>query len=85
MVTCQIGHSLFKIPKKISRIRQQDYLQDQWQNLYNDNNFPIDAIISPEQEIAKSLVSFPKTDPVNLKLPTSLKDFCFLVHTTPVS
>ena len=55
MVTCQIGHSLFKIPKKISRIRQQDYLQDQWQNLYNDNNFPIDAIISPEQEIAKSL------------------------------
>tara|TARA_B100001121_G_scaffold64677_1_gene56774 strand:- start:544 stop:1671 length:1128 start_codon:yes stop_codon:yes gene_type:complete len=55
MVTCQIGHSLFKIPKKIARIRQQDYLQDQWQNLYNNNNFPIDAIISPEQEIAKSL------------------------------
>ncbi len=55
MVTCQIGHSLFKIAKKIARIRQQDYLQDQWQNLYNNSNFPIDAIISPEQEIAKSL------------------------------
>ncbi len=55
MVTCQIGHSLFKIPKKIARIRQQDYLQDQWKNLYNVNNFPIDAIISPEQEVAKSL------------------------------
>ncbi len=55
MVTCQIGHSLFQIPKKIARIRQQDYLQDQWQNLYNNNNFPIDAIISPEQEVAKSL------------------------------
>ena len=55
MVTCQIGHSLFEIPKKIARIRQQDYLQEQWQSLYNNNNFPIDAIISPEQEIAKSL------------------------------
>ncbi len=55
MVTCQIGHSLFDIPKKIARIRQQDYLQAQWQNLYNNNNFPIDAIISPEQEVAKSL------------------------------
>ena len=55
MVTCQIGHSLFQIPKKIARIRQQDYLQDQWQNLYNNNNFPVDAIISPEQEVAKSL------------------------------
>tara|TARA_A100001011_G_C14221293_1_gene804466 strand:- start:65 stop:1429 length:1365 start_codon:yes stop_codon:yes gene_type:complete len=55
MVTCQIGHSLFNIPKKIARIRQQDYLKDQWQDLYNNNNFPIDAIISPEQEVAKSL------------------------------
>ncbi len=55
MVTCQIGHSLFNIPKKIARIRQQDYLKDQWENLYNNNNFPIDAIISPEQEVAKSL------------------------------
>ncbi len=55
MVTCQIGHSLFNIPKKIARIRQQDYLKDEWQNLYNNNNFPIDAIISPEQEVAKAL------------------------------
>ncbi len=55
MVTCQIGHSLFEIPKKIARIRQQDYLNDKWQNLYNNENFPIDAIISPEQEVAKSL------------------------------
>ena len=52
MVTCQIGHSLFKIKKKIARIRQQDYLKTDWKNLYNDDNFPIDAIISPEQEVA---------------------------------
>ena len=57
MVTCQIGHSLFKIKKKIARIRQQDYLKADWKNLYNDDNFPIDAIISPEQEVAKGIFS----------------------------
>lgn len=55
MVCCQIGHSLFEIPKKIARIRQQDYLKDEWQNLYITKNLPIDAIISPEAEVAKAL------------------------------
>ena len=55
MVTCQIGYSLFKIKKKIARIRQQDYLKNDCKNLYNDENFPIDAIISPEQEVAKGI------------------------------
>jgi trk system potassium uptake protein len=54
MIACQIGHSLFEIPKKIARIRQQDYLKGEWQNLYTKNNLPIDAIISPEQEVAKA-------------------------------
>ena len=52
MIACQIGHSLFEIPKKIARIRQQDYLKGEWQNLYTKNNLPIDAIISPEKEVA---------------------------------
>ena len=55
MICCQIGHSLFEIPKKIARIRQQDYLKGEWQNLYADKNLPIDAIISPEEEVAKAL------------------------------
>ena len=55
MVCCQIGHSLFNIPKKIARIRQQDYLKGEWQKLYTNNNLPIDAIISPEEEVAKAL------------------------------
>ena len=55
MITCQIGHSLFNIPKKIARIRQQDYLKGEWQNLYTKNNLPIDAIISPENEVAKAI------------------------------
>ena len=55
MIACQIGYSLFGIPKKIARIRQQDYLKGEWQKLYTKNNLPIDAIISPEQEVAKAL------------------------------
>ena len=54
MIACQIGHSLFKIPKKIARIRQQDYLKGEWQKLYTKNDLPIDAIISPEQEVASA-------------------------------
>jgi len=55
MITCQISHSLFNIPKKIARIRKQDYLLSEWQNLYTKNNLHIDAIISPEEEVAKAL------------------------------
>ena len=55
MICCQIGYSLFNIPKKIARIRQQDYLKKEWENLYTNKNLPIDAIISPEEEVAKAL------------------------------
>ncbi len=55
MICCQIGHTLFGIPKKIARIRQQDYLKGEWQNLYSNKNLPIDDIISPEEEVAKAL------------------------------
>ena len=55
MVCCQIGYSLFNIPKKIARIRQQDYLKGEWISLFTNKNLPIDAIISPEEEVAKAL------------------------------
>ena len=55
MISCQIGYSLFKIPTKIARIRQQDYLKGEWMSLYNKENLPIDAIISPENEVAKAI------------------------------
>jgi len=61
MICCQIGHSLFDIPKKIARIRQQDYLKGEWQSLYTNKNLPIDAIISPEEEVAKALYRRIKT------------------------
>ncbi|MDA8846174.1 Trk system potassium transporter TrkA [Candidatus Pelagibacter sp.] len=55
MLICQIAFSIFKVPKKIARIRSQDYLNPKFTKVYNKENLPIDVIISPEIEIAKSL------------------------------
>ncbi len=55
MLICQIAYTTFKIPKKIARIRSQNYLEPKFAKLYNKENLPIDVIISPELEIAKSL------------------------------
>jgi len=55
MVACQIGHSLFGIPKKIARIRRQSYLQPAWANLFSRSHMPIDVIISPEVIIANDI------------------------------
>ena len=55
MLICQIAFSIFKIPKKIARIRSQDYLNPKFTKVYNKENLPIDVIISPEIEIAKSI------------------------------
>ena len=55
MLICQIAYSLFKVPKKIARIRSQEYLNPKFSPLFNKDNLPIDFIISPELEIAKSI------------------------------
>jgi len=55
MLICQIAFSIFKVQKKIARIRSQDYLNPKFTKVYNKENLPIDVIISPEIEIAKSL------------------------------
>jgi len=55
MLICQIAFTAFKIPKKIARIRSQNYLDPKFSKLYNKENLPIDVIISPEIEIAKSI------------------------------
>ncbi len=55
MIICQLAHSLFNINKKIARIRSKEFLEGRWSKLYNESNLPIDVIISPEVEVAKSL------------------------------
>ena len=55
MLVCQIAYTVFNVPKKIARIRSQDYLNPKFSKVYNKENLPIDVIISPEIEIAKSI------------------------------
>ena len=56
MVACQMAHTFFKIPKKIARLRSEDFLNPIWRSLYNADNMPIDLIISPELEVARSII-----------------------------
>ena len=55
MLICQIAYSIFNIQKKIARIRSTDYLNPKFSKVYSKENLPIDVIISPELEIAKSI------------------------------
>lgn len=62
MVTCQAANSLFKIPTKIARLRSNEYTNPKWRKFYTHDALPIDVVISPEVEIARSIrrnISFP--------------------------
>lgn len=56
MVACQIAYSLFNIPTKIARVREASYLSVTKQRLYNRTNLPVDVVISPELEVASSIL-----------------------------
>jgi trk system potassium uptake protein TrkA len=66
MVACQVAHSLFDVPIKIARVRQQSYLDPAWSNLFSREHLPIDVIISPEVEVARAIVR-------RLKVPGSFE------------
>ncbi|SLN41719.1 Trk system potassium uptake protein TrkA [Aquimixticola soesokkakensis] len=52
MVTCQVAHSIFSIPRKIARLRAPSYLNSAYSDLYRRDHLPIDVVISPEKEVA---------------------------------
>ncbi len=52
MVTCQVAHSVFAVPRKIARLRAQSYLTAIYSDLYRRDHMPIDVVISPEREVA---------------------------------
>jgi len=56
MMACQIAHSLFSVPTKVARVRAQNYLASEWNDLFSTDNLPIDVVISPEVEIGKSIL-----------------------------
>ncbi|MEL6509242.1 MAG: Trk system potassium transporter TrkA [Pseudomonadota bacterium] len=54
MVTCQIAHSVFSVPRKIARLRAQSYLDAIYSDLYRRDHLPIEVVISPEKEVAEA-------------------------------
>ncbi|MDX8406747.1 MAG: Trk system potassium transporter TrkA, partial [Mariprofundaceae bacterium] len=51
MLSCQVAHSLYKIPTKLARVRESDYVEHP--ELFGRDDLPIDVMISPEGEAAK--------------------------------
>ncbi|MEH7826926.1 Trk system potassium transporter TrkA [Gemmobacter denitrificans] len=54
MVTCQVAHSVFAVPRKIARLRAQSYTDAIYADLYRRDHLPIDVVISPEREVAEA-------------------------------
>lgn len=92
MVACQVAHSLFNVPKKVARIRDQVFRDPAWANLFSRAHMPIDVIISPEVEVANAFdmrLSIPGTTSVSHLAEGRLylcgvicEDACPLVNTT---
>lgn len=57
MVTCQVAHSLFRVPRKIARLRSPAYLDAIYSDLYRTDHLPIDVVISPEREVAQAALA----------------------------
>ncbi len=54
MVTCEIAHAVFGVPRKIARLRAQNYLDPAYSDIFQSKNLPIDVVISPEREVAEA-------------------------------
>jgi trk system potassium uptake protein TrkA len=91
MVACQVAHSLFNVPMKIARVRDQAYLNPVWANLFSRDHLPIDVIISPEVEVARAIANrirvpgayniIPLADGLAQLVSVICKEDCPLVNT----
>ena len=54
MMACQVAHTLFRTPTKISRVRSRSYLERQ-KELFTADHIPVDVIIGPEQLVTKNI------------------------------
>jgi trk system potassium uptake protein TrkA len=91
MVTCQVAHSVFNVPRKIARLRSQSYLTAIYSDLYRRDHLPIDVVISPEKEVAEAALQR-LADPAAFDtesflggkaqlLGIQLEDDCPVIHT----
>ena len=54
MLACQVAHSLFKVPIKVARVREADYVNHP--ELFGRDELAIDVLISPEGEAARAIM-----------------------------
>lgn len=54
MMACQVAHTFFRTPQKISRIRSRHYLSHEAQ-LFSPEHIPVDVIIGPEQLVTDAI------------------------------
>lgn len=69
IVACEIGHALFNVPTRIARIRHQDYLLPRWKDLMRKERIPIDVVISPEIEVAETILRRMRVPGANDTIP----------------
>lgn len=55
IVACEVAQALFSIPKRIARVRAQNYLAPVYADLFSSAHVAIDIVISPEMEVARSV------------------------------
>ena len=55
ILTCELANHLFKVPLKVARIKEAGYLNKEYENLFSKEKIDVDAIISPEVEIAQAI------------------------------
>ncbi|MEE4660202.1 MAG: Trk system potassium transporter TrkA [Halieaceae bacterium] len=53
MMACQVAHSLYRTPTKISRVRSPNYLAHT--ELFGPGHVPVDVLIGPEQLVTDSM------------------------------
>ncbi|MCK7460263.1 Trk system potassium transporter TrkA [Idiomarina aminovorans] len=61
MIACQVAFSIFNTPKKIARIRSEEYIRYKNQ-LFHNQDAPVDHLISPEQLVTnyiRRLIDYP--------------------------
>ena len=70
IAVCSVASSLFRIPRKIARIRATEYLQEK-DELFGNDSIPIDHIISPEHLVTDSVL-----DLINFLGAMAVSHFC---------
>ena len=55
ILTCELANHLFKVPLKVARIKESGYLNKKYEHIFSKDKIDVDAIISPEVEIAKAI------------------------------